>query len=79
MSRLRRLLVPVAVAGVAAGAVAVPASAAPAPSCDTTSTQYSYVVLYQPGEKQRSVDAELTAKCGKRIAYYPEIGVAVAS
>ncbi|MGW7532026.1 S8 family peptidase [Amycolatopsis sp. NPDC054798] len=79
MSRLRRLLVPVAVAGVAAGAVAVPASAAPAPSCDTTSTPYSYVVLYQPGEKQRSVDAELTAKCGKRIAYYPEIGVAVAS
>ncbi|WP_406640766.1 S8 family peptidase [Amycolatopsis sp. WGS_07] len=79
MSRLRRLLIPVAVAGVAAGAVAVPASAAPAPSCDTTSTQYSYVVLYQPGEKQRAVDAELNAKCGKRIAYYPEIGVAIAS
>ncbi|WP_033295176.1 S8 family peptidase [Amycolatopsis jejuensis] len=78
MSRLRRLLVPVAVAGVTAGVVAVPAAAA-TPSCDTTSTPYSYVVLYQPGDPQRVVDTELAAKCGTRVAYYPEIGVAVAS
>ena len=79
MSRLRRLLVPVAIAGVAAGAVAVPASAAPAPSCDATSTPYSYVVLYQPGAAQRTVDTELAAKCGTKVAYYPEIGVAIAT
>ncbi|MBB4686295.1 S8 family peptidase [Amycolatopsis jiangsuensis] len=80
MSRIRRMLVPVTLAGIAAGAVTVPAAAAaPAPSCDTTSTPYSYVVLYQPGASQRSVDAELGAKCGTRVAYYPEIGVAVAS
>ncbi|WP_027928076.1 S8 family peptidase [Amycolatopsis benzoatilytica] len=79
MSRLRRLLVPVAVAGVAAGALAVPASAAPAPTCDTTSASYTYVVLYQPGASQRTVDTELAAKCGTKVAYYPEIGVAIAS
>ncbi|GAA3539196.1 S8 family serine peptidase [Amycolatopsis ultiminotia] len=79
MSRIRRLLIPVTLAGIAAGAVTAPASAAPAPSCDTTSTPYSYVVLYQPGASQRSVDDELGAKCGTRVAYYPEIGVAVAS
>ncbi|RJQ77039.1 S8 family peptidase [Amycolatopsis panacis] len=79
MSRIRRLLVPVAVAGIAAGVVTAPAYAAPAPSCDTTSTPYSYVVLYQPGASQRSVDTELGAKCGTKVAYYPEIGVAVAS
>ncbi len=85
MSRFRSLLLPTALAvgvgsvlaaPVAAAAPDVPASKA---GCDTTSTPYNYVVLYQPHTSQAGVDAELTAKCGSRVAYYPEIGVAVAS
>jgi subtilisin family serine protease len=81
MSRLRRLLVPAALVSVVAGGLAAPASAAAAPAvaCDTTSTPFSYVVLYQPGSPQFVVDTELRAKCGAKVAYYPEIGVAVAS
>jgi subtilisin family serine protease len=47
--------------------------------CDTTSTPYTYVVLYEPHTPQAEVDAELAATCGSRVAYYSEIGVAVAS
>ncbi|MEC3981236.1 S8 family peptidase [Amycolatopsis sp. H20-H5] len=95
MSRIRRWLVPVVgtVAALAAGVLAAPtataasaasvASAAPAQGkpvpCDTTSDAYSYVVIYQPYTPQFAVDLELRAKCGSRVAYYPEIGVAVAS
>jgi subtilisin family serine protease len=81
MSRLRRLLVPAALMSVVAGGLAAPASAAAAPAvaCDTTSTPFSYVVLYQPGSPSFAVDTELKAKCGTKVAYYPEIGVAIAS
>ncbi|CAM2955642.1 S8 family serine peptidase [Saccharomonospora xinjiangensis] len=84
MSRFRSLLLPTALAvglgSVLATPVATAAQAAPATTaeCDTTSTPYNYVVLYQPHTPQAQVDAELAAKCGSRVAYYPEIGVAVA-
>lgn len=82
MSRVRSLLLPVALAVGAGSVLAAPvAVAAPTESaqCDTTSTPYTYVVLYEPSTPQAEVDAELAAKCGSRVAYYPEIGVAVAS
>ncbi|RSM39872.1 serine protease [Amycolatopsis balhimycina DSM 5908] len=59
-------------------AVAPAAEAAPA-ACDTTSTPYTYVVTYQPGTRASAVDKELAAKCGTKVAYYPEIAVAIAS
>ncbi|MFD9960412.1 S8 family serine peptidase [Amycolatopsis sp. NPDC058986] len=80
MSRLRRWFVPALGLAVTAGVLAAPAaSAAPAPSCDTSSAPYTYVVLYKPGQPVGQVDSELKAKCGAKVAYYPEIGVAVAS
>jgi subtilisin family serine protease len=86
MSRIRRWLAPTvaAVAVTAAGVLLVPtATAAPteaaAVPCDTTSAAYSYVVLYNPHTPQVAVDKELGAKCGTKVAYYPEIGVAVAT
>jgi subtilisin family serine protease len=58
-------------------AAAPAAEAAPA-VCDTTSTPYTYVVTYQPGTRVSAVDKELAAKCGTKVAYYAEIGVAIA-
>lgn len=78
MSRLRRMAAPVVLAVAAAGVLAAPAEAAPA-SCDTASPSYTYVVLYQPDASQSAVDSELRAKCGTKVAYYREIGVAIAS
>jgi subtilisin family serine protease len=78
MSRIRRWLLPVTVALVAGVVVTPGADAAPV-SCDTTSAAYNYVVLYAPHTPQVLVDVELRAKCGAKVAYYPEIGVAVAS
>jgi len=78
MSRLRRMAVPVVLAVAAAGVLAAPAEAAPV-SCDKASPSYTFVVLYQPDTPQASVDYELKAKCGSKVAYYPEIGVAIAS
>lgn len=80
MSRIRRLLVPALVAATAGTVFAAPsASAAPAPQCDTASTPFNYVVLYNPHTAERKVDSELRAKCGEKVAYYPEIGVAAAT
>jgi subtilisin family serine protease len=84
MSRIRRWLAPTVAAVAAAGALAAPvANAAPveaaAAVCDTTSDVYSYVVLYNPLTPQVVVDKELKAKCGTKVTYYPEIGVAVAT
>ncbi|MFC3450096.1 S8 family peptidase [Amycolatopsis speibonae] len=80
MSRIRRLLVPALVAAAAGSVFAAPsASAAPAPQCDTASAPFNYVVLYNPRTPERKVDTELRAKCGEKVAYYPEIGVAVAT
>jgi subtilisin family serine protease len=82
MFRIRRWLLPaVAALTVTAGSVvaAPSASAAPAAPCDTASTAYNYVVLYAPHTPQGLVDEELRVKCGSKVAYYPEIGVAVAS
>ncbi|HKN51887.1 MAG TPA: S8 family serine peptidase [Amycolatopsis sp.] len=80
MSRLRRMALPAALAVAASGTMIAlaPAASAAAP-CDTTSTPYTYVVLYQPQTPSRTVDAELGAKCGTKVAYYSEIGVAIAS
>lgn len=81
MSRIRRWLLPaVAALTVTAGSVLVAPSAAAAPlACDTASPAYNYVVLYAPHTPQGLVDSELRAKCGSKVAYYAEIGVAVAS
>ncbi|MGA6163791.1 S8 family peptidase [Amycolatopsis magusensis] len=85
MSRVRRWLLPAAAALTLAGtgalapvALAQPAAQA-APQCDTTSASYTYVVIYQPHTSQWQVDKELKAKCGTKVAYYDEIGVAVAT
>jgi subtilisin family serine protease len=80
MSRIRRWLAPAvaAVAVTAAGVQIAPTANAAPVSCDTTSAAYSYVVLYDPHTPQVAVDKELKAKCGTKVAYYPEIGVAVA-
>jgi subtilisin family serine protease len=79
MSRLRRMAAPlVLVVGGGLFAAAPAAEAAPA-ACDTTSTPYTYVVTYQPGTLASAVDKELAAKCGTKVAYYPEIAVAIAS
>ncbi len=78
MSRLRRMAAPVVLAVAAAGVLAAPAEAAPV-SCDTTSPSYTYVVLYQPDASSSVVDHELKAKCGAKVAYYREIGVAIAT
>jgi subtilisin family serine protease len=64
---------------VAGGLFAAPAAEAAPAACDTTSTPYTYVVTYQPGTRASAVDAELAAKCGTKVAYYAEIGVAIAS
>lgn len=84
MSQIRTRLLPAAAAmamGASAVLLAPTAAAAPADqaACDTTSPLYSYVVLYQQGTSQSDVDSELAAECGDRVAYYPEIGVAVAT
>ncbi|SEB34096.1 Subtilase family protein [Amycolatopsis tolypomycina] len=79
MSRLRRMAAPLVLAvGGGLFAAAPAAEAAPA-ACDTTSTPYTYVVTYQPGTRESAVDRELAAKCGTKVAYYAEIGVAIAS
>ncbi|SFW44693.1 S8 family peptidase [Amycolatopsis australiensis] len=79
MSRSRRMAVPLALAvGCGLFTAAPPAEAAPV-TCDTTSTPYTYVVTYQPGTPASAVDRELAAKCGTKVAYYAEIGVAIAS
>jgi subtilisin family serine protease len=81
MSRIRRWLLPALAALTVTGGsvlVAPSADAAPLP-CDTASTAYNYVVLYAPHTPQTLVDSELRAKCGSKVAYYPEIGVAVAN
>jgi subtilisin family serine protease len=72
------MALPVALTVLASLTVFAPAASAAAP-CDTTSTAYTYVVLYQPETPSRFVDAELRAKCGTKLTYYSEIGVAVAS
>ncbi|MEU5257829.1 S8 family serine peptidase [Amycolatopsis sp. NPDC021455] len=78
MSRLRRLAAPLVLA-VGGGLFAAPAAEAAPAACDTTSTPYTYVVTYQPGTRASAVDRELAAKCGTKVAYYPEIAVAIAS
>ncbi|WP_020668251.1 S8 family peptidase [Amycolatopsis nigrescens] len=80
MSRMKRLLIPAATAlAVTAGGLLVSPSAAAAPSCDQASAEYSYVVLYHQRTPEHLVDSELRQKCGTKTAYYPEIGVAVAT
>ncbi|KDN18278.1 S8 family peptidase [Amycolatopsis rifamycinica] len=79
MSRLRRMAAPLVLAvGGGLFAAAPAAEAAPA-ACDPTSTPYTYVVTYDPGTRASAVDKELAAKCGTKVAYYAEIGVAIAS
>lgn len=79
MSRLRRMAAPLALAVGGGLFAAAPAAEAAPVTCDTTSTPYTYVVTYQPGTGAAAVDRELAAKCGTKVAYYPEIAVAIAS
>lgn len=78
MSRLRRMVAPLVLA-VGGGLFAEAPAEAALVACDTTSTPYTYVVTYQPGTRASVVDKELAAKCGTKVAYYGEIGVAIAS
>lgn len=81
MSPIRRWLLPAAAVLALTASMAPSASAAApaAPTCDTTSEAFNYVVIYNPHTPQFAVDKELKAKCGTRVSYYSEIGVAVAS
>lgn len=79
MSRLRRMAAPLALVVGGGLLAAAPAAEAAPVACDTTSTAYTYVVTYQPGTRASAVDKELAAKCGTKVAYYGEIGVAIAS
>src|SRR2546430_1310135 len=79
MSRMRRWLLP-AVFALTATTVVTPAAAAEqAPRCEPTGPSYGYVVLYQPNIPEFVAEHELRAQCGQKTAYYPEIGVAVAT
>jgi subtilisin family serine protease len=53
--------------------------AAAPPQCDTSSAPYSYVVLFRPRTPPSRAEAELRSHCAAPVAYYPEIGVAVAA
>ncbi|MFJ7210262.1 S8 family peptidase [Amycolatopsis sp. NPDC098790] len=79
MSRIRRMAAPLVLAVGGGLLAAAPAAEAAPVTCDTTSTPYTYVVTYQPGTRASAVDKELAAKCGTKVAYYGEIGVAIAS
>lgn len=79
MSRLRRMAAPLVLVVAGGLFAAAPAAEAAPAACDTTSTPYTYVVTYQPGTRASAVDKELAAKCGTKVAYYGEIGVAIAS
>jgi hypothetical protein len=74
---MRRLLTP-AVAAAALIGLAPVANAAPEHHCDATGASFTYVVLYPPGAPHFVAEAELRHDCGSLVAYYPEIGVAVA-
>ncbi|WP_216210273.1 S8 family peptidase [Amycolatopsis aidingensis] len=83
MSRSRRWLLPAAttLALGATGILAPAANAEPAAAtdCDSTGPEYGYVVLYDPHTPRHRVERELRAECGDPVAYYREIGVAVAN
>lgn len=79
MSRIRRMAAPLVLAVGGGLFAAAPAAEAAPVTCDTASTPYTYVVTYQPGTRASAVDRELAAKCGTKVAYYAEIGVAIAS
>ncbi|SFQ23125.1 Subtilase family protein [Amycolatopsis arida] len=82
MFRTRRWLPAVtAVALGASGVLTAPVAAAEpaAAACDPTSPRYTYVVIYQPHTPEPRVTDELRRHCGERVAYYREIGVAVAA
>lgn len=60
------------------------ASATPAPTgrdarCTQGQTQLAHVVLFTPGTSRHAAGTAVTSACGKMLAYYPEIAVAVAS
>ncbi|GAA0596730.1 S8 family serine peptidase [Kutzneria viridogrisea] len=73
------MLTAVGLAAIALAPTAGAAPAAPAHACDTTSTEYTYVVLYPQGTPRFVANTEVGFDCGKLVTYYQRIGVAVAT
>jgi len=64
---------------VAPTASAQPETPDPAEQCADNGPHLRYVVLFAPGTEPAEADAEITAGCGATTAYYPQIGVAIAT
>jgi subtilisin family serine protease len=60
-------------------AYAAPARPAPPPDCVSTGPLLRYVTLFDAETPERRAAREIRAACGTSIAYYPQIGVAVAT
>ncbi|WP_414635473.1 S8 family peptidase [Actinophytocola sp.] len=56
-----------------------PDDAAVVPACTSDGATMRYVVLFNGPTAERSATDEITGACGKPVAYYPQIGVAVAT
>lgn len=57
---------------------AAPALPAPPPDCASTGPLLRYVTLFDAETPERRAAREIRTACGTSIAYYPQIGVAVA-
>ncbi|HEX8758809.1 MAG TPA: hypothetical protein VF734_02285 [Pseudonocardiaceae bacterium] len=60
-------------------AYAAPALPAPPPDCASTGPLLRYVTLFDAETPKRRAAREIRAACGTSVAYYPQIGVAVAN
>ena len=60
-------------------AYATPALPAPPPYCAPTGPLLRYVTLFDTDTPERRAIREIRAACGTSTAYYPQIGVAVAT
>lgn len=70
-----------AAVGVALALIMVLCAPAPAgtPGCAIGSPPLRYVVLFEPGTPEPAAEQAVSAACGTNTAYYPQIGVAVAT
>ncbi|HEU5474466.1 MAG TPA: S8 family serine peptidase [Actinophytocola sp.] len=59
-------------------AEAKPDDAAAVPACTTGGPAWRYLVLFDGNPDEHTAGEEITRACGELVAYYPEIGVAVA-
>ncbi|MDQ4033842.1 MAG: S8 family serine peptidase [Actinomycetota bacterium] len=60
-------------------AYAAPAPPGPPPDCASTGPLLRYVTLFDAETSERQAAREIRAACGTSTAYYPKIGVAVAT